>query len=304
MKKITLLVLSLLLASTAIDAQGRGKKNASPFIEGVQKVRESDYATFQNLTQFSSKEVKDYFTPFDYGRFAEITRSSKPDWGDLKPVMNYLEKVSRATMTMCAVYAINPELAEGEDMAALAEQGRREAKQALDLFEAWKTKKEWRNKMQFQVAQVDYHYFKGANYYNERRDENVIHVGLILYFGSKKHAIFTADTSSRTFRDIRFFPNDATIVASWESYIDEIADYLKENDRKGVLLTGYADNRGTDAYCIGLSRQRANEVKKALQMRGIDPQRIEVVAKGDEDPLADNTGEDFYLNNRVSITIQ
>lgn len=304
MKKITLLALCLLLASSSLFAQGRGKKSLSPFVEGVQKVRQSDYATFENLTQFNTKEVKDYFTPFDYGRFVELTRSPKPDWGEMKPVMNYLEKVSRATMTMCAVFAINPELAEGEDAAALAEQGRREAKQALDLFEAWKNKKEWRNKMQFQVAQVDYRYFKGSNYYNERRDENIIHVGLILYFGSKKHTIFTADTTSRTFRDIRFFPNDATIVASWESHIDEIAEYLKENDRKGVLLTGYADNRGTEAYCIGLSRQRANEVKKALQLRGIDPQRIEIEAKGDEDPIADNTSDDFYLNNRVSIKIQ
>ena len=117
--------------------------------------------------------------------------------------------------------------------------------------------------------------------------------------------IFIPDTGSRVFEDIRFFPNDATIVESWLEQLDTLASYLKENERKGVLLTGYSDNQGTEAYCMGLSRQRAVEVKKALLMRGIEANRIEVEAKGDEDPLGDNdTREGRIKNNRVSIKIQ
>ena len=127
----------------------------------------------------------------------------------------------------------------------------------------------------------------------------------MLYFGTKKHPIIDADTTSRKFDDIKFFPNDATIVESWNTELDELSDYLKENDRKGVLITGYTDNQGTEAYTIGLSRQRAVEVRKALQMRGIDPNRIEVEAKGSENPIGDNsTYEGRIKNNRVSIKIQ
>ena len=47
------------------------------------------------------------------------------------------------------------------------------------------------------------------------------------------------------------------------------------------------------------------EVKKALVMRGIDGNRIEVVALGDENPVADNDDKEaFAKNNRVSIKIQ
>jgi outer membrane protein OmpA-like peptidoglycan-associated protein len=154
------------------------------------------------------------------------------------------------------------------------------------------------------VAEIDYRYFKGTDYLNQKRDEAVIHVGLLMYFGSKKKPIFQTDTASRHFSDIRFFPNDATIVESWMPLIDTLATYLKENERKSVMLCGYSDNQGTAAYCEGLSRQRATEVKKALLMRGIEKERIEVEVKGDADPIGDNsTREGRIKNNRVAIKI-
>lgn len=326
MKKILLIALSLLLVAGTVEAQGskasgKGKKKENPVISGKQKIRQADYLTFDKFTTFSSKKTDVYFTPFDYSTIPYITGDPVPaavrraagafvpkhkeDWGEMKPVMNYLEKVSRATMTMCAVYAVNPDITDSKEHDRLAEEGRKEALACLDVFSAWMKKKEWRNKVQYKVVEVDYRYFKGANYYNEQSSDEVIHVGMLLYFGSKKKAIITADTTSRTFKDIKFFPHDATIVDSWYPMLDELSDYLKENDRKGVLLTGYTDNQGTEEYCKGLSRQRAVEVKKALQMRGIDATRIEIEAMGSEEPIGDNdTYEGRIQNNRVSIKIQ
>lgn len=309
MKKIILLIAMTAIVTTGAFAQSggqkKGKKGEQPYIEGRQKVRESDYATFDKFTNFSTKDMARYYSPFDYTRMVNLCRYPNPDWDEMKPVMNYLEKVSRAQMTMCAIFAVNPEVTDANQRKLLVAQGMQEAKQALDAFDEWKQKREWRNKVQYKIAEVDYRYFKGANFYNEQKDDELIQVGLILYFGSKKKAMFDPDTNSRTFTDIKFFPNDATIVESWYPHIDEIAEYLKENERKGVLLTGYSDSQGTAAYCIGLSRQRAVEIKKALQMRGIDATRIEVEAKGDEDPIGDNnTLEGRVANNRVSVKIQ
>lgn len=309
MKKILLLIAMTAIVATGAFAQSgnnkKGKKGEQPYIEGRQKVRESDYATFDKFTNFNSKDLARYYSPFDYTRMVNLCRYPNPDWDEMKPVMNYLEKVSRAQMTMCAIFAVNPEVTDANQRKLLVAQGMQEAKQALDAFDEWRQKREWRNKIQYKIAEVDYRYFKGANFYNEQKDDELIHVGLLLYFGSKKKAMFDPDTNSRTFVDIKFFPNDATIVESWYPHIDEIAEYLKENERKGVLLTGYSDNQGTAAYCIGLSRQRAVEIKKALQMRGIDESRIEVEVKGDEDPIGDNnTLEGRVANNRVSVKIQ
>lgn len=308
MKKILLILMACLLVVGGADAQGKGKKGKkvdSPVIEGRQKVRESDYATYDRFTQFTTKDMGRYYTPFDYTRFCEVAKEKEPDWGSLKPVMNYLEKVSRATLTMCAIYAVNPNIENTKEQKRIADEGRKEALRSVECFEAWKVKQGWRNKIQYKVAEVDYRYFKGASYFDAQSGDELIHVGVILYFGTKKKAVFDPDTTTRTFPDIKFFPNDATIVESWNTLLDEMSDYLKENDNKGLLLIGHSDNQGTEAYIQGLSRQRAVEVKKALVARGIDASRIDVEAHGDEEPIGDNnTYEGRIQNNRVSIKIQ
>ena len=310
MKKIISLVTIALLLFGSVDAFAQakprgGKKKVSPFIEGRQKVRQDDYDTIWKYTNFNTKDTKIYYLPYDYAALPAAARQKKPDWGLFTPAVNYLQRMSRATATVCAVFAVNPEIEDVARRNELAEQAKNEAMEALNAFETWKVKNELRNKLTYQVAEIDYRYFKGTNYYNEKREEDIIHVGMFLYFGSKKKPIFSPDTVSRTFEDIRFFPNDATILESWQSHLDTVAAYLKDNEEKGVLLSGYADNQGTEAYCKGLSRQRAMEVKKALLQRGIDESRIEVEARGDADPIGDNdTREGRILNNRVSIKIQ
>ena len=308
MKKILLILMACLLVVGTVDAQGKkgkGKKGESPVVEGKQKVRESDYQTYDRFTQFTTKDMGRYYTSFDYTRFCDITKEKAPDWGDLKPVMNYLEKVSRATLTMCAVYAVNPNIESTSEHKRIAAEGRQEALKAVECFEAWKVSQGWRNKIQYKVAEIDYRYFKGAYFDEATNTDELIHVGIMLYFGTKKKAMFDPDTTTRTFTDIKFFPHDATIVDSWNVQLDEMSDYLKENDRKGLLLIGHSDNQGTEAYVMGLSRQRAVEVKKALVARGIDGSRIEVEAHGAEEPIGDNsTYEGRVMNNRVSIKIQ
>ncbi|MBQ9418253.1 MAG: OmpA family protein [Bacteroidales bacterium] len=308
MKKIILLLFVSLLTWGAASAQSKtakGKKKESPVIAERQKLREKDYRTFDRFTSFSTKDTNRYFTPFDYSTIANITQQRKPEWGDIQPVMNYLEKVSRATMTLCLLYAVNPAIASSADRSRLSKSAASEALAMADAFEKWKTSKGWRNKVQYKVVEVDYRYFKGASFDPTALNGDVIHVGCLIYLGSKKKSIISTDQSARTFPDIKFFPNDATIVESWNSVLDDLSNYLKENDTKGVLLTGYTDNSGTEAYATGLSRQRAVEIRKALVSRGIDPTRIEIEALGAANPIGDNsTYEGRVMNNRVSIKIQ
>ena len=314
MKKIFCLLLATVILLGGSDALAqnkkkgkKGKKNqTSTFVEGRQKVRETDYATFDKFTTFSSKSTTLYFTPFDYTDFPALCVDNNPEWGEeIKPVMNYMEKNTRATMTLCPIFAINPDITDRAQRQELIERAKSEAQASIDAYESWKSKKGMRNKAQYKIAEIDYRYFKGTNYYNEQRPDDIIHVGVILYFGSKKNPIFMPDTaSSHTFPDIKFFPNDATILESWFTTLDELAEYINANDNKSVLLTGYADNQGTDAYIEGISRQRATEVKKALLLRGVDAARIEIEVKGDADPIGDNsTYEGRIENNRVSIKI-
>lgn len=51
-----------------------------------------------------------------------------------------------------------------------------------------------------------------------------------------------------------------------------------------LLITGYADRIGTDAYNQGLSERRANAVKAYLVKQGIAAERMKTSAKGESEP--------------------
>lgn len=307
MKRFFILTLALMLAPFFCLAQSnaKGKKEVSPFLEGKQKVRCTDYDSIWKFTSFDAKKI--YYCNFDYSAMAVVLDDRRPKWGTFNPVMNYLTTVPRSPMRICAIFAVNPTIDDDMLRNKLIEQGRQEALESLQALQQWMTEKEMKNKLQLQVAQVDYRYWQGTEYFTkEQTSDPLIHVGYILYFGTKKVNLFpSAAEGAQTFSDVKFFPNDATVVESWESYLDNLASYLKENDRLEVLLRGYSDNTGTESYNTGLSRQRCVEIKKKLIARGIAEHRIEVEARGSADPIGDNsTYEGRIANNRVSVIIQ
>lgn len=307
MKKLTLLLLVALLAPMAANAQNtkKGAKVVSPFIEGKQKVRKSDYDSIWKFTTFDAKKI--YYCDFDYSTIPALTKERRPEWGNFTPVMNYLTTVARSPMRICAVFAVNPNVTDDAQREQLIEQGREEALEALKTYQAWAADEKLKNKLQLNVAQVDYRYWQGSDFFTtEQPADQLLHVGLLLYFGTKKINLFpSAAEGAKSFKDVKFFPNDATVVESWEPMIDSLATYMLQNERIEVLLRGYSDNTGTEAYNLGLSRQRAVEIKKRLVARGVSEYRIEIEAKGTADPIGDNsTYEGRIANNRVAIIIQ
>ena len=308
MKKFLVLILVcsfLPIASMAQSSNKKTTKEVSPFIDGRQKVRKTDYDSIWKFTSFDAKKI--YFCDYNYTQFCAQVEERKPKWDNFNPVMNFLTTSTRSPMRICAVFAINPNIDDNSLKESLIEQGRAEALESVNCFVNWMAEKEMKNKVQVNVAQVDYRYWQGTDYFmTEQTSDALIQVGLILYFGTKKINLFpSAAEGAQEFRDVKFFPNDATVVESYDSYLDDLAKYLKENDRLEVLLKGYTDNQGTAAYCTGLARQRCTEIKKKLLARGIPEYRIEIEAKGSDDPIGDNnTYEGRIANNRVSVVIQ
>ena len=305
-KLIVLLVAAIILPAMASAQSGKkGAKVVSPFIEGKQKVRKADYDSIWKFTTFDAKKI--YYCNFDYSTIPLVIEDRHPEWGTFTPVMNYLTTASRSPMRICALFAVNPSIEDDALRNRLIEEARAEALEALQTYQAWAAEKELKNKLQLSVAQVDYRYWQGTEFFTQEQSaDQLIHVGLLLYFGTKKVNLFpSAAEGAKTFKDVRFFPNDATVVESWEPMLDSLATYLQENDRLEVLLRGYSDNTGTSAYNMGLSRQRAVEIKKKLVARGVSDFRIEIEAKGSDDPIGDNsTYEGRIANNRVAIIIQ
>jgi peptidoglycan-associated lipoprotein len=59
---------------------------------------------------------------------------------------------------------------------------------------------------------------------------------------------------------------------------------LNANPQVRVRIDGHCDERGTDQYNLALGRRRADQAKRYLMDRGIDPTRIETMSYGRERP--------------------
>ncbi len=89
-----------------------------------------------------------------------------------------------------------------------------------------------------------------------------------------------------------------------KSYLSQIKQYLSENPGKSVIVTGHADNTGSDEINQKLSAQRAAYIKQQLVDAEITESRIETEAKSYLEPVADNsTPEGRAKNRRVEIKI-
>ena len=99
--------------------------------------------------------------------------------------------------------------------------------------------------------------------------------------------------------EIFYAIRETTITKSEQSKVDNLINFLKANPDTKVTVTGYADaGTGNASINMKYSKERAENVAKALTNAGISADRITVDAKGDTvQPFSEND------KNRVSIAI-
>jgi outer membrane protein OmpA-like peptidoglycan-associated protein len=100
--------------------------------------------------------------------------------------------------------------------------------------------------------------------------------------------------------DTVYFDFDsATIKASEESKLQDLASYFKDNKKlEGLIIQGNADVRGTEKYNLSLGERRALAAREYLANLGVDPHRIKTVTFGASRPLAQGHDESAYKENR------
>ncbi len=104
-----------------------------------------------------------------------------------------------------------------------------------------------------------------------------------------------------------YFPynsNQEINIKERADYLDELATELKENPDMKIQITGHTDDTGSEASNLKLSQKRADRIKSVLVNKGVRPQQIEILAKGESEPVADNkTEKGRQQNRRVEIKI-
>jgi outer membrane protein OmpA-like peptidoglycan-associated protein len=105
-------------------------------------------------------------------------------------------------------------------------------------------------------------------------------------------------------REILFNPGSAVLQPGAEPAIRRLADFLKNNPERNVLVEGFTDSTGSAALNQQLSEQRADAVRLALINDGVDASRVQIRGLSDAQPLASNDSSAGRLvNRRVQIVI-
>lgn len=86
--------------------------------------------------------------------------------------------------------------------------------------------------------------------------------------------------------------------------VNQISDIIKRYPEDKVIVVGFTDDQGTDAYNQRLSEQRAQAVRLAMIARGVPAAAVEPVGMGEASPVASNaTAEGRAQNRRVELQI-
>ncbi len=85
--------------------------------------------------------------------------------------------------------------------------------------------------------------------------------------------------------------------ASWDD-LAFLAATMKADPRRRVVLEGHTDRKGDRAYNRTLSYERARWAQSRLVELGVSASRVEVIAHGAEQPLADGPDDAAVASNR------
>ena len=98
---------------------------------------------------------------------------------------------------------------------------------------------------------------------------------------------------------IIYFDFDSSDVRP--EFVDVVAAhgrFLAGNASIRVRLEGHTDERGSREYNIGLGERRAQTVKRALALQGVQEAQIATVSYGEERPAVSGSDENAYSKNR------
>ncbi len=98
---------------------------------------------------------------------------------------------------------------------------------------------------------------------------------------------------------IIYFDYDKDAVKSeFASIVQAHAKFLTENRGRKIRLEGHADERGSREYNMALGQRRAEAVRKATTVLGVNSDRIETISFGEDKPKSTGHDESAWAQNR------
>jgi outer membrane protein OmpA-like peptidoglycan-associated protein len=98
--------------------------------------------------------------------------------------------------------------------------------------------------------------------------------------------------------DVRFEYDKSDLTTQAKANLDKLIPVFNEYPDTDILVVGFTDSKGSDAYNQGLSERRANSVVAYLKSKGIKSSRIKGIGQGETNPRGDNETEAGRAQNR------
>lgn len=123
------------------------------------------------------------------------------------------------------------------------------------------------------------------------------------------HNIFSATVAALPGRPatfmLYFLEGKDELTQASNAELANVLDEIKRRPEPDLLVTGHADNVGSDGFNDKLSLARAERMRDLLKSRGIAPERIQVAGRGNRELLV-NTGKGVAeeRNRRVEISVR
>jgi outer membrane protein OmpA-like peptidoglycan-associated protein/tetratricopeptide (TPR) repeat protein len=137
---------------------------------------------------------------------------------------------------------------------------------------------------------------KGYLFYSENFsvEKNKVGKPIILEVPLQKIAVGKKVVLKNIFFDTNKYDLKSESVAE----LAKIIEFLNENSKVEIELSGHTDNVGDDNYNLNLSQNRAKAVFDYLKINGIDAARLSYKGYGKASPVTENTTEEGRANNR------
>lgn len=117
-------------------------------------------------------------------------------------------------------------------------------------------------------------------------------------------AVFCQDEDVIVLRGVHFAFNSYALDGKAMGILNEAAGLIKSNPNKRVILSGWTDWIGSDAYNMKLSQERANSVKNYLVKQGIPASRMTSIGRGKSFKYNNKTDEGRAMNRRTEISFE
>ena len=113
-------------------------------------------------------------------------------------------------------------------------------------------------------------------------------------------AVFCGDEEVLVLRGVNFAFDSSELDSKAMGILNEAATQLKSKPGK-IVLQGWTDSIGTDAYNAGLSQRRADSVKNYLTKQGVPAASLTAIGKGKSFKYDNKTAEGRYMNRRTEV---